>query len=74
MVLNTENIKEILNIASIKLIILLIGVIFMFLTTFIFIKYVDLNDSYIRIKTIAIIWEVCLILIFIATISFMIWI
>ncbi len=72
--LNTENIKEILNIASIKLIILLIGAISMFLATFIFIKHVDLDDSYIRIKVIAIIWEVCLILIFIATISFAIWI
>ena len=74
MMLNTEDIKEILNIASIKLIILLIGAIFIFLTTFIFIKYVDFNESYIKLKTEAIIWLVCLILIFIATISFMIWI
>lgn len=72
--MNMEIINEILNTVSIKLIIFLIGAIFMFLTTFIFIKYVDLNDIYIKIKTEAIIWVVCLILIFIATISFMIWI
>lgn len=69
--MNMEIINEMVITVSMKLIIFLIGLVFMWLITFIVAKHVD---RYIIIEPIFITWIVCLILIFIATISFMIWI
>lgn len=69
--MNMEIINEMVITVSMKLIIFLIGLVFMWLITFIVTKHID---RYIIIKPIFITWIVCLILIFIATIIFMIWI